>query len=321
MDLRTQPITKCNLPVQFPPKLYGLPKSTKLALPKAHSVQQGVHYICVAKELASITHPLVGQSQHHLKNTQHFIQQIQQVKLEEGEVISSYDVKALFTSVPVDPSINIVKQRLTQDFTLPQRTQMSIPQIVTLLEFCLKNTYFLFHSKNFEQVHGAAMGCPISPLIANLFMEECKVKALSTAPHPPCLWVRFVDDTLVIHKAEHSTQLLHHINSQDPNIQFTVEEPGTDGSIPFLDTKVTAGPNNTIHTKVYRKPTHTDQYLHWDNNHFITAKNSVYHILAHRAQSCFQYTREFNQGTGTSKKSSNGLPIPQLGPEQTTTPI
>ena len=86
----------------------------------------------------------------------------------------------------------------------------------------------------------------------------------------------------MIHKAEHSIQLLHPINSQDPNIQFTVEEPGTYGSIPFLDTKVTPGPNNTIHTKVCRKPTHTYQYLHWDSNHFISAKNSVYNTPAHR---------------------------------------
>ena len=112
----------------------------------------------VAKELASIICPLVGQSQHHLKNTQHFIEKIQQVKLQQGEVISSYDVKDLLTSVPVDPTINIVQQRLTKDSTLPQRTQMSIPQIVTLLEFCLKNTYFLFQGKYYEQVHGAAMG-------------------------------------------------------------------------------------------------------------------------------------------------------------------
>ena len=129
-----------------------------------------------------------------------------------------------------------------------------------------------------------SIGSPISPLIANLFMEDFEVKAPSTAPHPPCPWLRFVDDTLVIHKPEHSTQILHHINSQNPNIQFTVEEPGTDGSIPFLDTKVTPGPNNTIHTKVYRKPIHTDQYLHWDSNHCITAKNSVYNTLAHRGK-------------------------------------
>ena len=81
----------------------------------------------VAKELAGIIRPLVGQSQHHLRNTKHFTDKIQQVKLQPGQLISSYDVKALFTSVPVDPAINIVKQRLTQDPTFPQRTQMSIP--------------------------------------------------------------------------------------------------------------------------------------------------------------------------------------------------
>ena len=148
---------------------------------------------------------------------------------------------------------------------------MSVQQIVSLLEFCLKNTYFLFQGKYYEQVHGAAMSSPISPLIANLVMEEFEVKALCTPP-PLHLWLRFVDDILVIHKTEHSKQLLHHTNPQNPNIQFTVEQPCTDGSIPFLDTKVTPGPNNTIHTTVYRKPTHTDQYLHWDSNHFKTAK-------------------------------------------------
>ena len=59
---------------------------------------------------------------------------------------------------------------------------MSIPQIITLLESCFKNTYFLFQGKYFEQVDGVAMGSPFSPLIANLFMEEFKVKAFSSAP-------------------------------------------------------------------------------------------------------------------------------------------
>ena len=61
---------------------------------------------------------------------------------------------------------------------------MSIPQLVTKLEFCLKNTYFFFQGKYYEQVYGAAMGYPISPFIANLFMEEFEVKAISYAPTP-----------------------------------------------------------------------------------------------------------------------------------------
>ena len=97
-------------------------------------------------------------SPHHLKNTQHFIQQLQGIGLESGEVITSFDVKALFTSVPVTPSVQIVKQKLQQDPTLPQRTSMSIQQITTLLEFCLTNTYFLFLGKYYEQVHSAGVG-------------------------------------------------------------------------------------------------------------------------------------------------------------------
>ena len=279
-----------------PSKFYGLPKIHKVGTPIRLIVSsRGSITYGVAKELAGIIFPLVGQSQHHHRNIQHFIEKIQQVKLQPGKVISSYDVKALFTLVPVDPAITIVQERLTQDPTLSQRTQMSIPQIVTLLELCLKNTYFLFQGKYYEQVHSAAMGSPISPLIANMFMEEFEAKALQSAPDSPSLWVRFVDDTLVIQEAEHSQQFLQHINSQDPNIQFTVEEPGTDGSIPFLDTKVKPGPNNTIHTTVYRKPTHRDQYLHWDSNHFITAKNSVYNTLAHRAKVVSSTTEDLNK--------------------------
>ena len=117
----------------------------------------------VAKELAYIIKPLVGQSPHHLKNTQHFIQQLQGIRLEPGEVITSFDVKALFTSVPVAPSIQIVKQRLQQDPTLPQRTNMSIPQITTLMEFCLTNTYFLFQGNIVNKSKVLLLVPPLAP--------------------------------------------------------------------------------------------------------------------------------------------------------------
>ena len=267
-----------------PPKFYGLPKIHKTGTPLSPIVSsRGSITYGVAKELSHIINPLVGQSPHHLKNTQHFIQQLQGKRLEPGEIITSYDVKALFISVPVQPSIQIVKQRLQQDNTLPQRTSMSIPKITSLLEFCLTHTYFLFQGKYYEQVQGAAMGSPISPLIANIFMEEFDARAFTSFPHAPSLWLRFVDDTFVINKAEHSQDLLQHINSQDPHIQFTVE-PTQQDSLPFLDTLVTIEPDNTFSTTVYRKPTHTDQYLHWDSNHHITAKQSVFNTLAHRAK-------------------------------------
>ena len=281
--LSTQKYKQLYLTSAVPPKFYGLPKIHKTGTPLRPIVSsRGSITYGVAKELSHIIKPLVGQSPHHLQNTQHFIQQLQGKKLEPGETITSFDVKALFTSVPVQPAIQIVKQRLQQDNTLPQRTSMSIQQITSLLEFCLSHTYFLFQGKYYEQVQCAAMGSPISPLIANIFMEEFEVKALSSSP-TPSLWLRFVDDTFVINKAEHSQELLQHINNQDPHIQFTVE-PTEQGSLPFLNTLITIQPDNTLSTTVYRKPTHTDQYFHWDSNHHITAKQSVFNNLAHRVK-------------------------------------
>ena len=95
---------------------------------------------------------------------------IKSVHLLPGEVMVSYDIRALFTSVLVDPALNIVHTRLQLDPLLPLRSSMFIPQIITLLEFCLKNTSF--QGKYFQQVHGVTMGSTISPLIANLFVEE-----------------------------------------------------------------------------------------------------------------------------------------------------
>ena len=161
-----------------PPNFMAFPKYTKQVPSQTHSSSRGSITYGVAKELSHIIKPLVGQSPHHLKNTQHFIQQLQGKRLQAGESITSFDVKALFTSVSVQPSIQIVQNRLQQDTTLPQRTTMSIPQIISLLQFCLTHTYFLFQGKYYEQVQGAAMGFPISPLIANIFMEEFEVKAL-----------------------------------------------------------------------------------------------------------------------------------------------
>ena len=259
---RTQPHKQLYPTSSVPSKFCGLPKIHKTGTPLRPIVSsRGSITYGVAKELSHIIKPLVGQSPHHLRPTQHFIQQLQDKKLEAGEIITSYDVKALFTSVPVQPAIQIVKQRLQQDITLPQRNIHDHSQITSLLEFCLTQTYFLFQGKYYQQTQGAAMGSPISPLIANIFMEEFEVKALQSFPNPPSPWLRFVDDTFVINKAEHSQDLLQQINNQDPHIQFTVE-PTQQGSLPFLDTLVTIQPDNTFSTSVNRKPTHTDQYLH-----------------------------------------------------------
>ena len=137
-----------------------------------------------------------------------------------GECLTSYDVSALLTSVPIDPALKIINDLLVKDPTLKDRTVIGIDDIILLLEFCLKNTYFSCQGQFFEQVEGAAMGSPVSPIVANLYMEYLEQETLSTAPHPPRFWCRYVDDTFVIHKEANKQCFLQHKNSIDPAIKI-----------------------------------------------------------------------------------------------------
>ena len=161
---------------------------------------------------------------------------MKRTRIEQGECITSYDVTALFTSIPVPSTLDIIRSKLEQDADLSNRTSMSADNIIELLSFCLNNTYFVFQEEFYEQTRGPAMGSPISPIVASIFMEAFENKAIETALHPPRIWKRYVDDTFVLQDHAHKEEFLQHLNSVDPSIKFTVEEAKEDGSIPFLDT-------------------------------------------------------------------------------------
>ena len=267
------------------PKFYGLHKIHKQDTPMRPIVSgTGTVSYNTAKELASILKPLVGLSSHHLQNTKDFIQQLKEVKLQQDETIISYDIKALFTSVPIQSVLDIIKNKLENDQQLQQRTSMTVSHITSLLEYCLRSTYFVFQGEYYEQLEGAAMGSPLSPIIANIYMEEFETKALSTAPNPSTLWKRFVDDTFVVIQTSHKEEFFNHLNSLEESIQFTAEDTQADGSLPFLDVLVTPQADGSLSTSVYRKPTHTNQYLQWDSHHPISAKYSFISTLFHRAK-------------------------------------
>ena len=92
-----------------------------------------------------------------------------------------------------------------------------------------------------------------------------------------------MDDTFTILQSSQKTSFLEHLNSIDEPIQFTNEDAGNDGSIPFLDVLIIPDEEGNLKTTVYRKPTHMDLYLQWDSNHTVSSKYSVVGSLQHRA--------------------------------------
>lgn len=135
--------------------------------------------------------------------------------------------------------------------------------LVPLVRHCLNSTYFLFQGTYYEQVSGAAMGLPISPIIADIFMEHLENRIINDAPLKPAQWFRYVDDTFVVcsHGRETFNDFLDYINSLHPSIHFTMEIENENRSLPFLDTLITRKADGSLGHQVYRKPTHTNRYL------------------------------------------------------------
>ena len=127
------------------------------------------------------------------------------------------------------------------------------------------------------------LGSPVSPILANLYMEYFEREAICSASTTR-YWYRFVDDTFAIQQQSNEYLFLDHIHSIDPAIKSIVEGNQENGSIPFLDTLVKPEADNSHSITVYHQPTHTDQYLKWDRNHNLSAKYSVIGTLTHRAK-------------------------------------
>ncbi|XP_072041390.1 uncharacterized protein [Amphiura filiformis] len=277
------------------PKLYGLPKIHKKDAPLRPIVSSiGSVTNDIARFVADIISPLVGKSEHHVQNTQDSVDLVKDLHVDEDESLVSYDVSALFTSILIDSAIVAIKRALEEDDTWKNRTYLNIDQVLKLLEFCLSITYFVFDDQFYKQYHGAAMGSAYSPLVANLFMERFEKEALNSAPCPPKIWLRYVDDTFVVLKTDKIQEFTDHINNVDTDIKFTIE-PENNKQLPFLDILITRKEDGNLKVQVYRKPTHTDQYLHFESHHPLQHKFGVVKTLFHRADNIVTEKEDHDQ--------------------------
>ena len=204
------------------------------------------------------------------------------IKLTNDEILVSYDVRSLFTSIPIDQSITSCEKKLRQDESLNERTTVSVATIIQLLRFCLTSTNFQFNGQHYRQLEGVAMGSPVSSVIADIFMADFEETALDNYACPPRIWLRFVDDVLSVIQANPKATFLEHLNAQNKSIQFTMEEE-LDHSLPFKDVNFTREADGHLARQVHQKSTHTNRYVQFDSHHPAAVKAGIVQCLAQRA--------------------------------------
>ena len=234
------------------------------------------------KYFADILSSYTRKEGRHSENSKVFSEYVRTLTVEEDEILVSFDVTSLYTNVPIRDTLTIIKELLENDADLHSKTKIPPKDVLEIVEFLLTTTWFLYNGIFFKQTDGVAMGGPASSVVAEIYMQEHDKKAL-LCQMPPKAYERFFEDTFSIIKRTHLQGFFDYMNSLHPKIQFTIEEENY-GNLPFLDTLLKRNGDGSISVLVYRKPTHTDQYLNFNSNHQASTKDAVISALFRRAR-------------------------------------
>ena len=198
-------------------------------------------------------------------------------------MLVSYDVTSLFTNVPLEETIQILADKAFSNdwFNQTYKLNLSRGNLVDLLRAATNRQLFQFNGSLFEQTDGVAMGSPLGPLLANVFMCSIEEK-LEKNGSLPSFYRRYMDDTITIMDSlQSANSFLETLNGCHPSAQFTMEVE-SEGSLPFVGVNL-LNRVPRIETKVYIKPTNTGLLLHYQSHVDIRYKRGLLATMLDRA--------------------------------------
>ncbi|CAM4849385.1 unnamed protein product [Rotaria magnacalcarata] len=248
--------------------MYGQPKIHKNGYPLRPIISSiGSYNYELSKYLAGLIKAnRVNKSFSYIKDSFDLVKQIKEITNAKQQVMCSFDVDALYTNVPVKEAIDIVVESMEKSKTI-KNTPFNKKQFKKLLELAVCNVPFRFMNEYYIQCDGVAMGSPLGPILADMFMSKLENKLNKFSKNKPQVWLRYVDDILCIFdNKQNIDNVLESINKWHKNISFTREKE-IDNTIHFLDVLIIRNINtNKYDTTIYKKPTNTNLYLLYESN-------------------------------------------------------
>ena len=253
-----------------PGQFFGLGKVHKLeksnwnvqALPLRPVISNiGTATYEISKYLSKMIAPL-AKGNYTIESTKDFINKLKGRSFPVGHSMVSFDVKNLFTNVPLDFTIDHILKQVYDEKILGCKLKRG--DLKRLLQLCTKEMHFSFNDVIYKQVDGVAMGSPLGPVIANVFMVALENDLVPKISEKIGLWQRFVDDTFTFIKEKEVENVKSILNSFHEDIQFT-HEIEKHCNIAFLDVSVTRKRDGTFLTSVHRKSTDTNIYMNWNS--------------------------------------------------------
>ena len=122
---------------------------------------------------------------------------------------------SLFTNIPEYLVLKAIEKRWTQIYN---KINTSCTEFTNVIKFILNNNFFQFNGKFYQQIFGSAMGNPISPILADIVMEDLKVESIKKLNFKPLFYFRYVDDILLCIPKNMINTTINMFNSYDKKI-------------------------------------------------------------------------------------------------------
>lgn len=258
------------------PVMYTLPKIHKNLLnPPGRPIVSGIGSLTepLSQFVDSHIKDLVYGLPSYLKDTMDFLKKLSDCYVDTNDLLCTMDVSSLYPSIPHKDGLEAMEYYLKQRMVHDPSTDF----LLTLTNEILTKNYFRFQDKYYLQQRGSAMGSPMAPNYANLFMGKFELDFVyNNNPYSKFLkqYWRYIDDLCFIWSGntEDLKNFHTYMNSKMPSIKFTLEYSAD--QISFLDVMIKKV-GTVLHTELYKKETDRNTFLHFSSYHSPALKRSL----------------------------------------------
>ena len=273
------------------------------------------HTSGISQMIDIITKPIIAHIPHILRDSFDFVERCNHT-VPDGTLLGTADISALYTNLSKD----LVFRGITYWFNryaplIPILQRFGLQFILDGLEIILGHNYFLFADQFFQQTHGFAMGTKAAVNCANLSLGYLEVKAFDELPklYPYDFvtffiqnYFRFLDDVDYSWLESFDPEPFQSLfNELDPNMHFVFSNLSKESNFLDIHREVV---EYEVKLDVFRKPTDSFNFLHFESCHPIYTRNNIALSLAKRIVRITSHNRDVRLNELIDSLISRGHP-------------
>ena len=175
--------------------------------------------------------PFVVRTWSYLRDSSHLLSLLKRTRVTSTTTLATFDAVSLYTSIPLGRCLTVLANMI--------RSHYLYAFLIRGLALVLYNNIFVFESSTWKQTQGIAMGTPVAPTVANLYLafyEHQFIRSSSLWGKELVAFRRYIDDLFVVWTGNSSLDDLKQLFRHQFGISWTLGETGD--KVSFLDLNI-----------------------------------------------------------------------------------